>query len=425
VYNWGILAGYNEDDSSNGGTPAVYTNFANYVGNYHIAGTNTTQSPPYIFRSGVSPASETQIYQTNNFFDVNKNGVLDGTDVGWSAFGASSGKGFTTNFTRFPFPQVTTDDPKAAYVRVLSAAGASSVRDVVDSRVVSNVLNQNGIIIDSQTQVGGWPALHSLTAPLDGDQDGMPDFWEAALGSDTNNQADRNDLMADGYTRLEWYLNWLAAPHARATNSFVDVELRQYADGLASPTFSVSSSSNGTVALLGDGHTAQFTPTLSFAGLASFQFVAAGSPANLTGIVSVLVSPGAAPPLSAFEQWQVDYFGSTTNSAAAANADPDGDGQNNEAEFLSGTNPTNSVSALQITSVSRQSDDVVITWFTAGGRTNFVQAATITDGNYTTNFSDVSDPIIILGGGDAVTNHVDIGGATNVPARYYRIRLVP
>jgi hypothetical protein len=38
---------------------------------------------------------------------------------------------------------------------------------------------------------------------------------------------------------------------------------------------------------------------------------------------------------------------------------------------------------------------------------------------------DISAPIIIPGTGDATTNYVDSGGATNTPSRYYRVRLVP
>ena len=36
-----------------------------------------------------------------------------------------------------------------------------------------------------------------------------------------------------------------------------------------------------------------------------------------------------------------------------------------------------------------------------------------------------SGPIAIPGSGDTVTNYLDAGGATNVPSRYYRIRLGP
>jgi pectate lyase len=128
----------------------------------------------------------------------------------------------------------------------------------------------------------------------------------------------------------------------------------------------------------------------------------------------------------AFEQWQLQYFGCTNCTQAQGVADPDGDGQNNQSEFASGTNPTNSASALQVISTVRQSNDVMIAWTTAGGRTNAVQAtAGDASGGYTTNFIDISSRIVIPGSGDATTNYTDSGGATNIPSRYYRVRLVP
>ena len=427
VYNWGILAGYNEDDAAD--NPNGYTNFANYVGNYLIAGPNTTQNPPRVFRSGVPNAAFTHLYQSGNLVDGNKNGVLDGTDNGWSAFGAP----FTTNATRFAFPLISTDSATTAYVRVLSSAGASAARDVVDADVVSNVIAQTGVIIDSQNQVGGWPTLNSLPAPLDSDGDGMPDFWELAVGLSTNNAADRNNLTPDGYTRLEGYLNWLAGPHARVqSNTFVNVDLAQYTAGLQSPTYTVSSASNGVVTLLGDGHDAQFTPTPGFLGGASFLFTAATGSLGLSGTVSVVVTPlasGAPTPVDPFIAWQLQYFSCTnliTCPQAAGNADPDGDGMSNTNEFLAGTDPTGNASSFRIISASRQSTDVIITWMTAGGRTNAVQA-TAGDGNggYITNFLDISGPIMIPGSGSVTTNYADVGGTTNSPSRYYRVRLVP
>ncbi len=45
-------------------------------------------------------------------------------------------------------------------------------------------------------------------------------------------------------------------------------------------------------------------------------------------------------------------------------------------------------------------------------------------GNLTTNFVDIS-PNIVAGGGDLTNaSYVDVGGATNIPARFYRVRLV-
>ena len=48
------------------------------------------------------------------------------------------------------------------------------------------------------------------------------------------------------------------------------------------------------------------------------------------------------------------------------------------------------------------------------------------NGNYdTNNFTDISSLIVISGSGDTTTNYTDVGGATNSPSRYYRVRLVP
>ncbi len=78
--------------------------------------------------------------------------------------------------------------------------------------------------------------------------DGMPDYWESALGSNPN-VADSLTPGIGGYTKLENYLNWLATPHASAPkNSLVDVDLWQFTAGFtnASPTYSVMLPTNGT-----------------------------------------------------------------------------------------------------------------------------------------------------------------------------------
>ncbi|MBI3850703.1 MAG: pectate lyase [Verrucomicrobia bacterium] len=96
---------------------------------------------------------------------------------------------------------------------VLSRAGASLHRDAVDRRVIEDVRNRRGKLIDSQDQVGGWPVLRSAPAPADKDRDGMPDAWEKAHGLNPNDPADRNaDRDGDAYTNLEEYLNNLCTP---------------------------------------------------------------------------------------------------------------------------------------------------------------------------------------------------------------------
>ena len=86
------------------------------------------------------------------------------------------------------------------------------------------------------------------------------------------------------------------------------------------------------------------------------------------------------------------------------------------------------VTALRTTAVTVQGQDIQITWLTTGGTTNIVQVTGGTaDGSYNTNgFADIVGSLTIIpGSGDTSTNYIDVGGATNAPARYYRVRLVP
>ena len=97
-----------------------------------------------------------------------------------------------------------------AEVRVLAGAGAGRFRDPVDARIIEGVRNRTGHIIDSQTQVGGWPALEAGSPWVDSDGDGMPDDWERAQGLDPAAPADGNaDRDGDGFTNLEDWLNSL------------------------------------------------------------------------------------------------------------------------------------------------------------------------------------------------------------------------
>jgi hypothetical protein len=122
-----------------------------------------------------------------------------------------------------PSAPVTTQTAEEAYELVLANVGAVlPKRDSVDSRIIQEVKSgtatYGGIrgagsgIIDSQTQVGGWPVLRSAPAPPDSDHDGMPDEWEIENGLNPADPEDRNgDRNGDGYTNLENYLNELVS----------------------------------------------------------------------------------------------------------------------------------------------------------------------------------------------------------------------
>jgi pectate lyase len=117
--------------------------------------------------------------------------------------------------TPFVFEPIRQDTPKQAYRRVLKQAGCSLQRDSYDQEVIRQArkglgtFGTNGLI-NSQTDVGGWPQLQSQPAPTDSDGDGMPDRWERRHRLNPNDPSDgtKHTLSGD-YTNLEVYLNSL------------------------------------------------------------------------------------------------------------------------------------------------------------------------------------------------------------------------
>lgn len=196
-------------------------------------------------------------------------------------------------------------------------------------------------------------------------------------------------VVAGGSAPLsyQWYFNNISSPIANATGSSLTIT-------------SVQSTNVGT-----------------------YFVVVSNSVSAATSGAAALSLPASSP----FEAWQDQYFGSSTNPAAAPGADPLGKGMSNTNQFLLGLNPTNPASVFRILSVVPQTNsDMMVIWATGAGPSNVVQATGGDNtGGYTTNFTDISGPLAIPGSGDVTNSYRDIGGATNVPSRYYRIRLGP
>ena len=115
-----------------------------------------------------------------------------------------------------------TESAVEAFKLVLARAGASLVRDAVDLRIVEETgkgiytyLGSNGGtngLIDSQTNVGGWPEYKPGSPWVDSDGDGMPDEWEKKQGLNPNDAKDGATYnLSKEYTNLEVYLNSLVA----------------------------------------------------------------------------------------------------------------------------------------------------------------------------------------------------------------------
>ena len=240
------------------------------------------------------------IYASGNLIDKNRDGVLNG---GPTSVYYYQGPG---EELKNPWNELTTKGPMmsaaSAWRYVTSQSGVLPYDDI-DSLIWHQVgtLGKEGALVKSVGAMGlktnnGWGEVIAGKAATDSDKDGMPDYFEEAMGYDTA----KDDAMtkeSDGYVRIEKYINWLGAMHAQvAGNGTLDFDLRTITRGFQSvkPTYSVSAAENGSVELQKDGYTARFTPDKNSKGLASFKYTVKGNDnTEYTGRVEILVEKSA------------------------------------------------------------------------------------------------------------------------------------
>ena len=234
------------------------------------------------------------IYASGNMIDKDRDGKLNG---GPSSIYYYQGAGEELSK---PWSELTTSGPMlsaASAWRYVNSQSGVLPYDDIDSLIWHQVgtLGKEGALVKSVGAMGiktnnGWGEVMAGKAATDSDKDGMPDYFEEAMGYDKS----KDDAMtkeSDGYVRIEKYINWLGASHMRiADDASRDFDLRTITRGFqeVKPTYSVSAAENGSVELQNDGYTARFTPAAK--GLASFKYTVKGNDdTEYTGRVEVLV----------------------------------------------------------------------------------------------------------------------------------------
>ena len=215
VYNWGGNSAY-------GGEGCDASFHINMINNTYIPGNNSNSHPNRLLEmtSSCSNCVDKSTSKTCHpgYFYINGNTVNGITNKDWNGVdNANNSYKLSSRYTTGLTPYISTPETAAAaYENVLNFAGASYKRDDADSRIVNQVKNNTGAIINRVSDVGGYPVLNSETAPADLDKDGMPDEWEeqqlAALGVTGKTYRDfkPNVYNITGkYTNLEVYLNSL------------------------------------------------------------------------------------------------------------------------------------------------------------------------------------------------------------------------
>lgn len=247
VYNYGAGSNgcYGGENTAEGigeynGLNAAHE--VNFINNYYKPGPNTTNSTklfvrPDYARSGMTSWGPSQWYINGNIME----GVASANTDNWNAVQVQTYSKDTCrvdtlirpvlnyyqwvdedsvlgryDFDDLAYAAAEFETAEDAYNTVLDTVGCWP-RDHVELRLISDTRNTTYTytgskskkkgIIDLPTDAEGFYAYPDVTAPVDTDQDGMPDEWETANG--TNPQmADQNTLHTSGYTMLEMYLDY-------------------------------------------------------------------------------------------------------------------------------------------------------------------------------------------------------------------------
>lgn len=189
TYNWGTATTTCEsNEGDNSGR-------INFVGNLYIPGPNSRE----IHCLRISDPAEVFAYD-------NIGPMRSSSDMPQ----ANAVTGFA-KFVEKPFemPKVTTHPVSEVLSLVLMNAGATlPKRDSLDKRLIAEVEQRKGKIINHPQEVGGWPVLQAAEPYPDSNNNGMSDEWEKQFGLDPNDPtAGNRDPDGDGYTNIEEFLN--------------------------------------------------------------------------------------------------------------------------------------------------------------------------------------------------------------------------
>jgi hypothetical protein len=199
VYDW-------KEYATHSGSQAVHLNLVN---NYYRRGASTgvedASAKDTIFTFTKDAAY--RLYASGNILE----GDAVRTRDNWKAIEVGRAKNVRAE-APFPTMPVKTESAEAALESVLAGAGATlPARDAVDLRIVNDVRNRTGAVINYESDIaapGRWQTYVSLPSPIDTDGDGIPDYWEEQFGLDKNSAKDASaDADGDGYTNIEEYLN--------------------------------------------------------------------------------------------------------------------------------------------------------------------------------------------------------------------------
>ncbi len=172
-----------------------------------ILGSRSYMPPPSALLRGFVPTDSTgRFWFEGNRFDWEGHVGMEQYSGGRAKYAAKK---------PFPMPPVRTHTADEAY-ELICAHGGCLPRDAVSARTIAEVRTRTGEWGRHGADGGLMEGLTPGKAPLDTDNDGMPDAWEKLHKLNPKDPADNNKLVPagaspgdrhKGYTWIEYYIN--------------------------------------------------------------------------------------------------------------------------------------------------------------------------------------------------------------------------
>lgn len=234
IYNWG------QTNSAYGGEPYSMHNKSqnptnvNYVNNYYNYGPSTKtsiRSRIFQFDNKYPDLCKGNYYINGNYVYGNPNVTNDNLISEETVFSDKTKGGLKNkdlvNLLSKPFNlgeyQITPDTATDTYDKVLKTVGATlPKRDAIDARIINDVKNLTGRVINNTTEVGGEIDLNMETTETR--VFSIPQDWITQKNLNSYNE---NDIISEGeykgYTLIEAYVNEWTDLQDSPTNADITV----------------------------------------------------------------------------------------------------------------------------------------------------------------------------------------------------------
>ncbi len=205
VYNWGGDTGAGSHFSNRENRGPVTG--SNILSNYYRVGPDSNTEPLYRESNFYRLSGEDSIYIDGNV--IFRDGSLQDAETDSAVYDPVFLSDYLVSAPVQPINNATVNTADASLLTsVLNSAGARiPVLDSDDARIINDVSNETGTIIDSPADVGSGERAGSMSSATDTDGDGIPDPWETSNGLNPHDPEDGPADSGNGYTNLEEYLN--------------------------------------------------------------------------------------------------------------------------------------------------------------------------------------------------------------------------